>query len=78
MSYQITQIIGLFDEYRFTHFQTQHVLEEPVVLTESFNTHHLIAGLLFRFSWTIRIDSGVNRRDGSKYFHFTGLEFVLK
>ena len=27
--------------------------------------------------WTVTIDSGVIRRDASKYFHFTGLGCVL-
>ncbi|MEO8341735.1 MAG: outer membrane beta-barrel protein [Nitrospirota bacterium] len=49
VSYQFTELIGLFGEYRFTHFQAQHALEGPVVLTETFNTHHMIGGLSFRF-----------------------------
>jgi opacity protein-like surface antigen len=49
MSYQVTQLIGLFGEYRFTHFEAQHEFAGPVQLSETFNTHHLIAGLSFRF-----------------------------
>jgi len=47
-SYQLTHLIGLFGEYRFTHFQAQHDFAGPVQLSETFNTHHLIAGLSFR------------------------------
>jgi opacity protein-like surface antigen len=49
MSYQVTSLLGLFGEYRFTNFQAQHEFAGPVQLTETFNTHHLIAGLSFRF-----------------------------
>ena len=49
MSYQITQLIGLFGEYRFTHFEAQHEFVGPAQLTETFNTHHVIGGLSFRF-----------------------------
>jgi opacity protein-like surface antigen len=49
MSYQVTQLIGLFGEYRFTHFEAQHEFAGPVQLSETFNTHHLIGGLSFRF-----------------------------
>ena len=48
-SHQITQLIGLFGEYRFTHFEVQHEFARPVQLTGTFNIHHLIAGLSFRF-----------------------------
>lgn len=49
LSYQVTPLLGLFGEYRFTHFQAQHEFAGPVALRETFNTHHLIAGLSFRF-----------------------------
>lgn len=48
-SYQLTPLIGLFGEYRFTRFEAQHDFAGPVQLTETFNTHHLIGGLSFRF-----------------------------
>jgi opacity protein-like surface antigen len=48
-SYQLTPLIGLFGEYRFTHFEAQHQFAGPVQLSETFNTHHLIGGLSFRF-----------------------------
>jgi opacity protein-like surface antigen len=49
MSYQVTQLIGLFGEYRFTHFEAQHEFAGPIQLSETFNTHHVIGGLSFRF-----------------------------
>ena len=49
MSYQLTPLIGLFGEYRFTHFEAQHDFAGPIQLSETFNTHHLIGGLSFRF-----------------------------
>lgn len=49
-SYQLTPLIGLFGEYRFTHFEAQHEFTGLVQqLSETFNTHHLIGGLSFRF-----------------------------
>ena len=48
-SYQLTPLIGLFGEYRFTHFEARHEFAGPIQLSETFNTHHLIAGLSFRF-----------------------------
>lgn len=48
-SYQLTPLIGLFGEYRFTHFEAQHEFAGPVQLSETFNTHHVIGGLSFRF-----------------------------
>ena len=48
-SYQFTPLIGLFGEYRFTHFEAQHEFSGPIQLSETFNTHHVIGGLSFRF-----------------------------
>ena len=48
-SYQLTPLIGLFGEYRFTHFESQHNFAGPIQLTETFNAHHAIGGLSFRF-----------------------------
>jgi opacity protein-like surface antigen len=49
ISYQVTQLIGLFGEYRFTHFEAQHEFAGPVQLSETFNTHHLLGGVSLRF-----------------------------
>ena len=49
ISCQVTQLMDIFEQYRFTNFESQHVFEWPVVPTETFNTHHLIARLSIRF-----------------------------
>ena len=46
---KVTPLIGLFGEYRLRTFETQHEFAGPVQLSETFNTHHLIGGLSFRF-----------------------------
>jgi opacity protein-like surface antigen len=48
-SYQLTPLIGLFGEYRFTYFEAQHECAGPVQLSETFKTHHVIGWLSFRF-----------------------------
>jgi opacity protein-like surface antigen len=55
VSYHITKLVGLFVEYRFTHFKTDVTFRDDSVfsseetLQATFNTHHGIAGLSFRF-----------------------------
>lgn len=55
VSYQITKLLGLFGEYRFTHFKSDATFSDstPPPSTENvettFNTHHIIGGVSFRF-----------------------------
>lgn len=44
----LTDMIGLFGEYRFTHFQTDGTIAGATVST-NVNTHHLVGGLALHF-----------------------------
>ena len=56
MNYQITKLIGLLGEYRYTHFQSSVSYRDetspPSIETfkATFDTHHLTAGLSLHFN----------------------------
>ena len=53
--FQISKVLGLFTEYRYTHFTSERSYQDstppPSVETfkNTFDTHHVIGGLSFRF-----------------------------
>jgi opacity protein-like surface antigen len=54
LSFNITKALALFGEYRFTHFKADATFQETRTATQekieaTFNTHHVIGGISFRF-----------------------------
>lgn len=55
LQYLVTSNIGLFGEYRFTHFTADASFQDTTApastetLSSTFNTHHLVGGLAFHF-----------------------------
>lgn len=56
VNFQVTKLIGLFGEYRFTHFKADGTLADTTppasqeTVRSTFNTHHFIVGISFRFN----------------------------
>src|SRR5437016_3924801 len=53
-SWQLFEHVAVFGEYRFTHFRAEPVLNSAlsslrVPLQSDLNTHHLLAGISWRF-----------------------------
>ena len=54
VSFMVTKAVGLFTEYRFTHFTSSLTYQNSTVpdtetFKASYDSHHVIAGLSFRF-----------------------------